>query len=169
VELDHEAPAVVDGCETCSLLQRRDRGEAPAWDRIVRTSFWDVVHSYDTSLEGWLVLVVRRHLTALADLSGDESLDVGRLIRRVSAALHEVLGCPKTYVAQFAESPAHQHVHVHVIPRPSDLSAEARGPGIFRFAGVETEARVTEERMNDITYQLRRVLGDLEEFQAQVR
>ena len=44
----------------CELLAARDRGEAPDWDCIARTPQWDVVHSNNTSLPGWLVLVLRR-------------------------------------------------------------------------------------------------------------
>ena len=44
---------VVQGCKTCELTARRDRGEAPLWDNILRTPLWDVVHNYETSLPGW--------------------------------------------------------------------------------------------------------------------
>ncbi len=56
-------------CRTCELIGRRDSGEAPPWDRIVRTLGWDVAHAYGTSVEGWMVLVVRRHITAVAELT----------------------------------------------------------------------------------------------------
>ncbi len=42
-------------CMTCELVARRDRGEAPLWDNIYRTAHWDLVHSYNTALPGWLV------------------------------------------------------------------------------------------------------------------
>ena len=45
-------------CKTCELIARRNAGVAPRWDCIYRTSYWDVAHSYDTALLGWLVLVV---------------------------------------------------------------------------------------------------------------
>lgn len=50
---------------SCELIKRRDDGLAPLWDAIVRTEGWDLAHAYNTSLEGWLVLVARRHLTAM--------------------------------------------------------------------------------------------------------
>ncbi len=105
-------------CTTCELVRRRDAGEAPSWDRIHRTSQWDVVHAFGTAVEGWLVLVVRRHTTAIAELTDKEAAELGPLITGVSRALQDVLDCDKTYVVQFAEHPHHFHVHVHVIPRP---------------------------------------------------
>ena len=90
-------------CVTCGLTARRDRGEAPLWDSIRRTPSWDVVHAFGTSVEGWLVLVARRHITSVADMSDDEAETLGRLIREVSRSIQVVLGCDKTYVVQFAE------------------------------------------------------------------
>ncbi len=52
-------------CQTCDWLSRRDRGEAPLWDSILRTGFWDVVHCQGTSLPGWIVLVATRHINAI--------------------------------------------------------------------------------------------------------
>ena len=108
------------------------------------------MHAFGTALEGWLVLVVRRHLTAVADLSEAEAAELGPLIKRVSAAVEEVVGCDKTYVAQFAEHPDHPHVHVHVIPRPRDLPDEHQGPRVFSLIGVADEVAVPAARMDAI-------------------
>src|SRR5688500_1692813 len=118
-------------CMTCSLVARRDAGDAPLWDRILRTDHWDVVHAFGTSVEGWLVLVVRRHITAVADLTGAEAVELGSLIKQVSVAVQDVVDCDKTYIVQFAEAAQHPHVHVHVIPRARDLPDEHQGPRVF--------------------------------------
>ncbi len=138
-------------CHTCELIERRDRGEAPPWDAIHRTDHWDVVHAFGTSVEGWTVLVLRRHLDALAELTADEAAEMGRLTRLVSIALTETLGCVKTYIAQFAEAANHGHVHVHVIPRQADQPSEWKGPGIFVHAlGVAADDEVPEARRDEI-------------------
>ena len=62
-------------CQTCELVARRDAGEAPPWDAIYRSQYWDVVHSYNTSLPGWLVLVARRHIVAIDEMSDEEAVD----------------------------------------------------------------------------------------------
>jgi diadenosine tetraphosphate (Ap4A) HIT family hydrolase len=148
-------------CQSCELIARRDRGEAPDWDRILRTDYWDIVHSYDTSLEGWLVLVLRRHVTGVADLTPEEAREGGELQRRVSIALMAAVGCERTYVAQFTEAAAHPHLHYHVIPRTADMADEARGPSVFfRHLGRPEPERVPEARMNAIAEAVRASLLD---------
>jgi diadenosine tetraphosphate (Ap4A) HIT family hydrolase len=146
-------------CETCARLARRDAGDAPAWEAIFRTPSWDVVHAYNSALPGWLVLVTRRHITTLAEMSDAEASELGPLTRSVSAALHDVVRCTKTYIAQFAEDPLHPHVHVHVIPRNAVQPKDQRGPRVFSLLGVSEELRVPEARMNEIAVQLRVLLG----------
>jgi diadenosine tetraphosphate (Ap4A) HIT family hydrolase len=148
----------VNECRTCWLLNRRDAGHAPDWDCILRTEAWDVVHCDNTSLLGWIVLVVRRHVAAIADLTDDEAAAMGPLVRDVSRALHEQLGCEKTYVVQFAEHPQHRHVHVHVVPRPHGLGDGEVGPGIFKFLGVDDASRVSEADMDTFAARLREAL-----------
>lgn len=148
----------ISRCQTCALVARRDRGEAPPWDAIYRSPHWDVVHSFDTSLVGWLVLVARRHMAAVDEMSDEEAVELGRLIRGVSLALKETTGCVKTYVIQFAEAAGHPHVHFHIVPRMADQPPDHRGPNIFRYLGVADEERVTEERMNDLAAQIRLIL-----------
>ena len=143
------------GCRTCELAARRDSGEASPWELITRTRSWDVAHAYNTAIEGWLVLVARRHITALADMTDDEARELGPLIRAVSSALRDGVGCVKTYVAQFAEDPRHPHVHVHVIPRQADQPAELTGPRIFSQLGGPEERCVPEDRMNEIATAIR--------------
>lgn len=146
-------------CRTCELVQRRDAGGAPPWDQIVRTPTWDVAHAFGTTIEGWTVLVVRRHIDSVAQLSDEEAAELGPLVVRVSRALQQTVGCAKTYVAQFAEHPAHRHVHVHVIPRSADLPDDRQGPRIFGELGAPEDRSVPEARMNEIASALQRHLG----------
>jgi len=145
-------------CHTCQLLTRRDAGQAPLWDNIYRAQYWDVVHSYNTSLPGWLVLVVRRHIEAVDSLTDEEATELGRLIRNTSVALKEITGCLKTYVIQFAESPDHPHVHFHVVPRLADQPEDRHSTKIFGYLGVPEEERVSEAAMTEIAGQVREIL-----------
>ena len=141
-------------CKTCQLVARRDEGVAPLWDSIHRTLFWDVAHCYETSLPGWLVLVARRHIASLDELTEPEAVELGQLIRNISFALKEVTGCLKTYVLQFAEAPEHQHVHFHIIPRMADLPDERRSTRIFGYLGVPEEERISQDVMNTIALKI---------------
>ena len=146
------------GCRSCLFVQRRDAGLAPDGDAIARFAHWDVVHAMATSVEGWLVLVLRRHLTALADLSQAEAAELGLLVRSASQALAEVVGCEKTYMAQFAEHPDHQHVHVHVVPRPAGSPPEHLGPAVFQRLEVPVDEQVSEARRDELALRLRAAL-----------
>jgi SAM-dependent methyltransferase/diadenosine tetraphosphate (Ap4A) HIT family hydrolase len=149
---------VVDQCHACELVARRDAGMAPGWDAIVRTPGWDVAHAFDTSVEGWTVLVLRRHAASMAELTGQEAAELGPLLKAVSEGLAVATGCERTYVAQFAESPLHRHVHFHVVPRAADLAEDQRGPRIFARLGRPEDERVPEARMEQIAFALRREL-----------
>ena len=146
-------------CKTCELLSRRDTNNAPLWDSIHRTQFWDVVHHNNTSLPGWLVLVVRRHIGAIDELTNEEAIELGVMLRRVSLALKETTGCIKTYVVQFAEMAEHQHVHFHIIPRMANQPENRRGTNVFEYSGVSEEERVREEIMNEIATKVQKKLA----------
>jgi diadenosine tetraphosphate (Ap4A) HIT family hydrolase len=146
------------GCKTCELVARRDGGEAPLWDCILRTQSWDVVHSYNSALPGWLVVVARRHIEAVDELTDEEASELGKLVRRVSIALRQVTGCIKTYVIQFAEHPDHRHVHFHIVPRMKDQPEDRRSVRIFEYLGRPAEEWVSEARMNEIAAEVQRVL-----------
>ena len=148
----------METCKSCELISRRNQGTAPLWDCIYRTPLWDVAHCYETSLPGWLVLIVRRHIESLEELTDLEAVELGRLIRRTSSALKEISGCLKTYVLQFAESPQHPHVHFHIIPRMADLPENRRSTQIFGYLGVPDKERVSQEEMNAIALKVREKL-----------
>ena len=145
-------------CSTCELLARRDMGKAPLWDSIFRTKYWDVVHCNDTSLLGWIVVVVRRHIGSIDELTSSEALELGVLLRKISIGLKEIIKCQKTYVMQFAEAEGHNHVHFHVVPRMANQPEEYKSVKIFKLLGVSEKDRVSEKRMNEFGIQFRRIL-----------
>ncbi len=141
-------------CDTCKLIQARDSGSAPLWDCITRTEYWDIAHAFNTSLLGWVVVVLRRHIASIDELTDDEALELGPLLRKISIGLREIVGCSKTYVMQFAELPNHSHVHFHVVPRMADMPEEHRGANVFSYLGVPNQDRISEESMNKIATKL---------------
>jgi diadenosine tetraphosphate (Ap4A) HIT family hydrolase len=145
-------------CYTCDretdlLVQVR----LPVREDIAHDEHWRLAHAFGTSLPGWLVLLPRRHVTAIAELTDVEAAALGTWQVRVSRALHEVTGCPKTYVAQFAEAEGHSHVHFHIMPRQVDLAAELTGPRIFALLGAKDDA-VPDERADEVARAVRTVL-----------
>ena len=143
------------GCVSCANNARVD---LPARERVYLGPRWRVAHAFGTSLPGWLVLVPRRHTVALDDLTVDEAADLGPLLRAVSSALRDVVGCRKTYVALFAEAEGFQHIHFHIIPRQPGLEADLRGPRVFGLLGGDPARYVPEAVMDEIAGRLSQAL-----------
>ena len=140
-------------CYICEITAQGD--DAPTWQRIYVDEHWRVAHAFDTSLPGWLVLVPKRHIESLSDMTPEEAQGFGPLVRALSAALEAVTGATKAYLAFFAESPLHRHVHVHIVPRMPGAEADRVGPGVFGYLGAAPEAAVSEERRNELAVALR--------------
>jgi len=140
----------METCGTCALVARRDAGTAPFWDCIYRTHYWDVAHAHNSALPGWLVIVARRHIAAIDELTAEEALELGPVIRLTSMSLKQAVNCAKTYVMQFAEHADHPHVHFHIVPRMPDQPTDRRSALVFKYLGVPDSERVTDEAMNTI-------------------
>ncbi|BFU45653.1 HIT family protein [Krasilnikovia sp. MM14-A1004] len=118
----------------CYVCRNNDQfDQLPPRERIAADTHWRVAHTFNTTLPGWLVLVPRRHVTTIAELNDDEAAALGTWQVRLSRALHDVTGCAKTYVMQFAEQEGFSHVHFHVVPRMPDIPDDRRGPAIFGY------------------------------------
>lgn len=135
-------------CYTCELAARRDDGTAPLWDNIYRSQHWDVVHHYRTALPGWLILVARRHIQAIDQLTVAEAVELGVMLRQVSLVLKEVTGCLKTYLLQFTDHPRHPHLHFHVVPRLDSLPEARRGANVLGYLREEEDKIIDEAVMN---------------------
>ncbi len=125
---------------------------------IYEGEYWIVDHAYPCALEGWLVLVLKRHAEALHELSQEEFSELGELQQRTVKALRELLRCEKEYIACFSEAEHFKHIHVHIIPRPRDLSPEQRGPGVFSFLKVSANEAVPPERVRRISLEIEELL-----------
>jgi len=107
--------------------------DAPLRERIVCERGWRVAHDFNTSLAGWLILAPVRHVHALHELTPEEAVALGDLLRKGSIALREVTGCAKTYVMLFAEAEGFAHLHVHLVPRLADQPEDRLGPAVFGY------------------------------------
>jgi diadenosine tetraphosphate (Ap4A) HIT family hydrolase len=145
------------GCGSCAALAQSS--PAPR-DALAATGTWALAHAFSVGLEGWLVLLPRRHVASIDALTEAEAAALGPLLRAASGALRAVTGCAKTYVAQFAEAAAFSHVHFHVIPRAADLEERFRGPRVFALMGAAEHPEVPADRRDAIALALRhRLVG----------
>jgi diadenosine tetraphosphate (Ap4A) HIT family hydrolase len=129
--------------------------ELPPRERVAADAHWRVAHAFNTTLPGWLVLVPRRHVTSIAELTDAEAATLGSWQVRLSRALHEVTGCAKTYVMQFAEQEGFGHVHFHVVPRMPDLPADHRGPAVFHYLVRPPAQGIDDNQRDDLAATLR--------------
>ena len=126
---------MAESCYTCRQDGAIVAGSPPVplAEQISLDVLWRVAHAINVALRGWLVVMPRRHVTSIAELTEAEAAALGPLLHRVSRALHDVVGCAKTYVMQFAEADGFAHAHFHVVPRMPDLPRQHLGPGIFHY------------------------------------
>jgi len=150
---------VVD-CHICERIEARDQQTVPDWDNVSRFQHWDLVHSYNSSLLGWLVLVARRHISSTHELSEGESAELGKLIPAISKALRSDLNCTKIYQMQYSEQPGHEHIHIHFVPRAADIPDDRKGVFAFGYLGADAENRVSETEMNSLAVRLRPLLDE---------
>jgi diadenosine tetraphosphate (Ap4A) HIT family hydrolase len=136
-----EADAV---CHTCEL--NADTAVLPLRERLYLDDYWRVAHGW-SSLPGWLVVALRRHVEAVDELTPEEAEALGPIIRAASVALKQSVGCEKTYVVLFTEHPRYPHLHLHIVPRMSWFGENDRSGAVFRFlTGPEEEHVSVDER-----------------------
>lgn len=140
-------------CYTCAMEAEFDT--LPPRERVAHDRHWRVAHATGTSLPGWLVLLPRRHLTAVHELTDAEAAGLGTWQVRLSRALRAVTGCDKTYVVQFAEAEGFAHVHFHIVPRDGDLPPRYRGPGVFGLLRPPQGQQVTAGQADGVARALR--------------
>jgi diadenosine tetraphosphate (Ap4A) HIT family hydrolase len=143
-------------CYACE--QEKNFETLPPRERIAVDDAWRVAHAINTALPGWLVLLPRRHVVAIAELTGVEAAGLGAWQVRLSQALHAVTGCAKTYMVAFGEAEGFSHLHFHVVPRMAELAEDLRGPGVFGLLGRVADEQVSAVDMNEFAIVLRRHL-----------
>jgi diadenosine tetraphosphate (Ap4A) HIT family hydrolase len=121
---------LIPGCYSCD---HQAAVALPPRDDVVHTEHWRVVHAFNSTLPGWLVLLPTRHVASFTQLTSEAADELGGLVRRLSAALETVTGCVKTYLMQFSEAEGFSHLHLHLVPRLPNHSEDALGPKVFAY------------------------------------
>ena len=141
-------------CYACRHEERFD--ELPPRERVAADASWRVAHAFNSVLPGWLVLLPRRHVASIAELTPAEATTLGTWQVRLSQALEVVTGCVKTYVMQFSEQEGFAHLHFHIVPRAAELPAQHRGPRVFHY--LTTGDPLREDRRDEIALAVRSAL-----------
>jgi len=108
---------------------------------IFNGKYWLVEHAYPVAVKGWLVIVLKRHVEALHELSSDEFIELAQIQAKLSRFLFEELGCEKEYISCYAEAEHFHHIHFHVFAKPKGLAEDLKGRKSFALIKVaESEA-----------------------------
>jgi diadenosine tetraphosphate (Ap4A) HIT family hydrolase len=148
----------VEDCYPCRV-NGQPVAELPSRERVFDDGHWRVAHAFGSAMPGWMVVVARRHVTSMGQLTGAEGAALGPLLVALSRALERTLDVPRTYVALFAEAKGFAHLHVHVVPRRPDLPHGQRGPRIFHHLGQPADQSVPTDEMDRIADQVRPLLA----------
>ena len=109
---------------------------------IFEGEYWQVEHAYPVDAKGWLVIVLKRHVEALHELTVDEFAEMAQIQSKLTCFLFEELHCEKEYVSCFAEAEHFSHIHFHVFAKPSALPYELKGGKSFALLKVMPEEAV---------------------------
>jgi len=146
------AGTLLPGCYSCD---QQAAAERPPREDVLSGDHWRVVHAFNATVPGWLVLVPTRHVVAFTELSAPEADALGGLVRRLSLALQTVTGCVKTYLMQFSEAEGFAHLHVHLVPRLADHPADAIGPHAFSLLSDDRERWLPAAEMDRVAVAIR--------------
>jgi len=146
---------LVPGCFPCDQQAAVSR---PPREDVVHTDHWRVVHSFNSTLPGWLVLLPTRHTASFTDLAPEAADELGGLVRRLGIALEAVTGCVKTYLMQFSEAEGFSHLHLHLVPRLADQPEDARGPRVFAYLADDESQWLSEAERDAIALSVRAAL-----------
>jgi diadenosine tetraphosphate (Ap4A) HIT family hydrolase len=130
----------------------------PAREAVYDDGHWRVAHAFSSSLAGWMVIVARRHILSLSEMTRDEAAALGPLIQRLSSALEAATGSAKCYVIFLAEAPGFSHVHIHVAPRLTDAPVNRVGIRAIEYLGGPESEWVTPTQMDRISTGVRELM-----------
>jgi diadenosine tetraphosphate (Ap4A) HIT family hydrolase len=132
-----------------------DPDRLPPRDAIYDDGLWRVAHAFSSALAGWMVVVSRRHITSLSQLTAQESAALGPVLNRLSSAAEAVTGASKCYVIFLAEAPGFEHLHIHVVPRLLDMPDDRIGIDAMKYLAHPENEWVAPEDMDRISEAIR--------------
>jgi len=110
------SPAQATPCGVCALHAREGGPPLTVWT----DGTWLVRHhGHPAPLAGWLLLDSVRCVRSPADFDAAEAASFGAVLQRVTRAVRNACGVPRTYTIMFGEGAP--HLHAHIVPRdPAD-------------------------------------------------
>lgn len=140
-----------DACEACALID----GSAPLPGGVIHErDGWLVEHCIGPLGLGTLIVKPRRHVTGVADLTDDEAVTLGPLLRDASAVARQLVDAEQVYNCLWSHAGG-EPVHIHYVVQPMTRSLmdthSAWGPvaQVAMFAAQDYPAAADVERICD--------------------
>jgi len=117
----------VNACLACDLTA----GVIPVPGGLIfETEGWRVEHCVGPLGVGTLVVKPKRHVLHLADITQDEALEMGPLLKDTATAVRDLTEASQVYVCLWSHGPV--HIHYVVQPALPETIAEfgVYGPGL---------------------------------------
>jgi len=110
------SPARANACAVCALHAHEGGPPLAAWT----DGTWLLRHhAHPAPLAGWFLLDSVRCVRNPAEFGAVEAASFGTVLQRVTRAVRDACGVPRTYTIMFGEGAP--HLHAHIIPRdPAD-------------------------------------------------
>ena len=105
----------VVGCLPCDLSHGR---KELVGGIIFENQHWIVDHCIGPLPLGTLIVVPRRHVVAVADLTDDEANEYGPLLVRVNRVVRQINRADQVYNCQWSHSDWHAG-HIHTVVQPA--------------------------------------------------
>jgi diadenosine tetraphosphate (Ap4A) HIT family hydrolase len=119
-----------DDCLACDLVSG---AVALPGGRIHETQSWVVEHCVGPLGAGTLLVKPFRHVVHLGELTAEESIELGPLLRRVASAVSDVLAAEQVYICLWSHAggvPGHVHFVVQPATRDVMERFDAYGPAL---------------------------------------
>lgn len=114
--------------------------------RVHETASWVVEHCVGPLGVGTMLVKPFRHVLHVAELTEAESAELGPLLRRVAAAVEDVMRAEQVYVCLWSHSGGVPgHIHFVVQPATRDLMERFGGYGPTLQMAMFAEAEVPDE------------------------
>ena len=119
----------VEGCLACDLTNGRQ--DLPG-GRIYDTEHWAVEHCIGPFGVGALIVKPLRHCLHVADLTAEETAELGPLLQRTTSTIEAIVEPDQVYVCLWSHA-GWTPGHIHFVLQPSwnKLAEEREKPGPF--------------------------------------
>lgn len=118
----------MQGCLACDLAE----GRLPLPGGLIhQTTHWFVEHCVGPLGVGTLIVKPKRHVTRVSELSEDEAVELGPLLRRSAEVVDALVKPEQVYTCLWSHADA-TPVHIHYVVQPAMREAmdqyECHGP-----------------------------------------